>query len=228
MGALLLALARTVPLAWVGVPVGARWAKLLVGAALAAVVLPAAARADGSVPLIVLVIREVTVGLALGLVTAVPFRAAEAAGGIVDAARRKFAHGELARGYRWLALALFGAAGGPAAWVDALGESYAALPVGRPVSDGSGVVIEAVGRLIVAAVELSAPALAATLAASVVIGLLERSAPSLAASGGGRAARDLAGLLAVAASAAAVAAALTGGAGALGREIVQAARSLAG
>lgn len=230
MTALLVAFARTGGFAWLAVPVRPASARLLVGAALALAMAPLAAPPEGAAVALVLA-REAAVGLALGLVASVPLRAAELAGLLTDGARRP------ARGpsgaplgllLRWLALALFAAADGPRLWVTALADGYAALPVARPLEGGAAVAIDAVARLIAEAVTLAAPALAALLVADAALGLVTRAAPSLAPTGTGRAARELAALGALAACAGAVAAALSGGFGALGRELALAARGLAG
>jgi type III secretion protein T len=231
--AALLALARVGPLVWIGLPIPSRAARAILAVVLAAAVIPAATSVEG--PLLLLAAREFAIGATLGLVTAIPFRAAEAAGGLIDGARRPRSDGEpvdtMRRGWLILALAVFAATGGPALWIDALGESYRALPVGTVPVGGAGIAIEAVGRLILAAIEVAAPALAAMLTAELVIGLVARSAPTLvggAHRGGVAAARDLAGILAIAATAVALAASLAGGFGALGKEVVEAARGLGG
>lgn len=222
------ALARTLPLAWLGLPVAPSVARMAVGLALALAVLPAAATTPHDVPLALLLVREITAGLALGLVASIPLRAAETAGGLVDEASRGGQGRSLGRALLVLAVAVFASLGGPLLWVRALGESYAALPVGHAAPGGAPVAIEAVARLIVAAVELASPALAALLAAAVAVGLVARAAPSLVATGGGGSARQLVGLGAIGLSAAALCAALRHGAGSIGDELVAAARALAG
>lgn len=236
MGAMLLALARVGPLAWIGLPVPSRLARAAVAVALAAAVVPGLAGAADAAPLPVLLAHEVAVGLALGLVAAVPFRAAEAAGSLIDGMRTPRAGdrvpGTLRRGYLLAALAVFAAVDGPRRFADALGDSYRALPVApAALPGGAAVTVEAVGRLVLVAVELAAPALAALLAADVLLGLVARAARSLApagARGPGAAARDLAGLAAIAATATALAAALAGGADRMLHDLAAAARALGG
>jgi type III secretory pathway component EscT len=228
--ALLIAFARTGGFAWLAVPVRPAAARLLVGVALALAVAPMAVPPDG-VELALVLAREAAVGLALGLVASVPLRAAEMAGLLTDGARRRSRpdHGApVGALMRWLALALFAAADGPRVWVAALADGYGTLPVGRPLAGGAPVVIDAVARLIVQAVELAAPALAALLVADAALGLVGRASPSLAPTGSGRAARELAAVGALAACAGAVSVALAGGFGALGHELALAARGLAG
>lgn len=232
MTELLVALARTGPLAWLGLPIAPPLVRGVLGVVLALAVLPATAALPADAPLLLLLVREATVGLALGLVASIPLRAAEAAGGLIDQARRPRSRGGLAAslrsGYLLFALAAFASLGGPRLWVDALGESYLALPIGRATVGGAAVAIEAVARLLTAAALLCAPALAALLAADLVIGLLTRSAPSLRATGGGRGARDLAGLAMVAASAGALSLALGGMVDAIQVDLAAAVRALAG
>ena len=82
-------------------------------------------------------------GLLLGVVAALPFAAAEAAGALVDAgvhpwrARRADAgtnRGPLAEAYLLFALALFAAADGPRLVAVAAGRSYLAWPIGHAPS----------------------------------------------------------------------------------------------
>jgi flagellar biosynthetic protein FliR len=222
---LLVALARVGPFVWLGLPFGGRWLRAIVALLLA---LPVAASLSvaGTVPLLV---REAIAGSTLGLVASVPVRAFEAAGALVDRARSPHAR-TFEGAFLLLALALFAAAGGPALWVSALAESYRALPVGGAAIEPAGatMVIEAAGRLVVAAVAWSAPLLAALLAADVLVGLVARAAPSLAPTGAARPARELALLVALAASSTALAAALGGGIARTAEELARAARALAG
>ena len=80
------------------------------------------------------------VGLLLGLVAALPFAAAEAAGALARRGRasvaraargRADARGPLAEAYALFALALFAAADGPRLVAVAAGQSYLAWPIGQ-------------------------------------------------------------------------------------------------
>jgi flagellar biosynthesis protein FliR len=121
--------------------------------------------------------HEVLVGLALGLVAAIPFRALEAAGALQDGARDD-GGGPFGEALGLLGLALFAALGGPLAVARALGESYLALPAGTTLGTGGvDVAIEAGARLVVSAAALAAPALAALLLVEIVAALVVRAQP---------------------------------------------------
>lgn len=182
--ATLLSTARMAPLALVAAPFGRLWAaRAIVGALLVAAVLPAVAAqpaAAGALP------SEIVVGLLLGLVAALPFAAAEAAGALVDAgvhpwrARRLDAtggRGPMADAYALFALALFAAADGPRLVAVAAGKSYAAWPIGHAPSTNEIVAVGA--RLVATAVSLAAPALAAMVVAELALLLVGRVQPAL-------------------------------------------------
>jgi flagellar biosynthetic protein FliR len=169
--------ARALPLVWLVPPSGLRAAKLLVAAGLAALAWPALAAAPA--PSLPMFARELMVGLTLGLVAAVPFRAAEAAGALVGGALGN-ARAALAGAYQLLALALFGALSGPRLLALAWAQSYAAVPVGAPfTSTGIAVAIDAGARLVAAALALAAPVLGALLLADLTGALLLRAQPAL-------------------------------------------------
>jgi len=127
------AAARALPIAAVAPIFGgpSLLARGLVGLLLAALAWPLAARAGVRLDAL-LVAREVTVGLALGLVAAVPFRALEAAGLLHDRARGGIGRGRAALGDTYLlaGLALFAALGGPLLVARGFADSYGALPIG--------------------------------------------------------------------------------------------------
>ncbi|HEX4459633.1 MAG TPA: flagellar biosynthetic protein FliR [Polyangia bacterium] len=178
-----LAAARMVPLALVATPLtGRAWPARLVVAALLVV---------GATPIVLMHPPVVTrwtleplVGLALGLVAALPFAAAEAAGALVDAsvqpwrARAQTDRQPLADAYALLALALFAALGGPAATLRAALGSYVEWPLGAAPSQAELLSIGA--RLVTTAAELAAPALAALLLADLALALVARAQPALA------------------------------------------------
>ena len=238
MNALLVAAARMVPLALVA-PLGPPSVRLLVGAALALVVagagVPSAlATLDGGA-LAVLLVREVAVGVALGLAATVLVLAAELAGALFDGLRGSAVarHGD-AQGLqlfgRLLALALFAALGGPLLMADAVGRSYVALPMmGVTQTPSVGAVIGLGARLLGITVELAAPVLVATLIADLALGLVRRGSPSLArgvGAPGGAAARELMVLGAVLLCSGALVGALSSSALGVGEAVAAAARAL--
>lgn len=229
MTAWIVAAARALPLALV-LPIGPVSVRGIVGLVMAGVVgaaLPGEVRDVGAWGLVV----EGLVGAAIGLAASVPMVAAEAAGLIVDVGVG-WARGRFGRLYGLFALAAFGLAGGPVLVVDALGRSYAAVPPGRVVVGGSAVVIEAVGRIVLASVELAAPVLAALLVAQIGVGLIERAGGAAArrvwSGPGGLTGRMIVGLIAVAVSAGGAAVWLGGGVRGLGGELAATLRLLAG
>jgi flagellar biosynthetic protein FliR len=196
--ATLLAAARMGPLGLVAAPFGRAWlSRGIVAALLVAVVVPAVMAQDAagsalagaplaSLPLSSLPLSslpgEIVVGLLLGLVAALPFAAAEAAGGLVDAGvhpwrARRGERGPLAEAYFLFALALFAVADGPRLVAVAAGKSYVAWPIGRAVT--SAEVLHVGAALVLTAVNLAAPALAAMMVAELALAAVGRVQPSL-------------------------------------------------
>jgi flagellar biosynthesis protein FliR len=186
-GALLVGAARMAPVVALAPPFGRGVAvRAIVGAALVATVWPALIAAPA--PSALWCARELLVGLVLGLLVALPFRAAEAAGALVGDAVALAAPGApqsprrpLADGWALFALALWAALSGPRLAAAGLAESYAAFPVGSaPVAAvGARLVLDAGARLVLAAAALAAPALAALLFADLAAGLALRAQPAL-------------------------------------------------
>ena len=147
--ALGLGAARTIPLAWLvpalGGPRVAAEVRVGLGLMLAVLCLPALASLPlgglGPVGWGLLVARELFVGLTVGLCVGAAFRAAEAAGRLVDLARganlaevlsplsdeRTSPTGDL---YLFLSVIAFLELGGLRLFANALGRSYQAVPVG--------------------------------------------------------------------------------------------------
>jgi type III secretion protein T len=191
--ATLLAAARMGPLALVAAPFGRAWAaRAIVGALLVAAVLPAlaaqsavagaSAAAGPSAAALAALPAEVVVGLLLGLVAALPFAAAEAAGALVDAGihpwrARRGERGPLAETYLLFALALFAVADGPRRVAIAAAHSYVVWPIGHAPSAAQIVGVGA--DLVATAVGLAAPPLAAMLVAELVLVLVARVQPAL-------------------------------------------------
>jgi type III secretion protein T len=179
--ATVLAAARMGPLALVAAPFGRAWgARVIVGALLTAAVVPFVlaqpAAAWTALP------SEILLGLVLGLVAALPFAAAEAAGALVDAGvhpwrARQGERGPLAEAYFLFALALFAAADGPRLVAVAAAKSYVAWPIGHAPALGEVVGVGA--ALVAAAVGLAAPALAAMVVAELFLALVGRVQPAL-------------------------------------------------
>lgn len=194
------AAARMVPLALVATPLtGRAWpARLVVAALLVAGTTPIVLQRSPMTGWT----TEPLVGLALGLVAALPFAAAEAAGALIDAgiqpwrARASTRPGPLADAYALLALALFAALDGPAATLRAALGSYVAWPSGARPTDAELLAVGA--RLVATAAELAAPALAALLLADLALALVARAQPALARAVDAAPLRTLAALLVLA------------------------------
>jgi type III secretion protein SpaR/YscT/HrcT len=194
--------ARTLPIAWLvpafggpGVPAPIR---VGLGLGLAVLCLP---RLAGQVPdagpvlWLALLVREAAVGLTLGFVASLLFRAAEGAGRLTDVFRganlaevispvsggRTSPLGELTA---LLAIVIFLELGGLGHLALALGRSYDAVPVAAvatPTQLGRVVAlaVAASAQMLEAAVGLAAPALVALLLADLVLGLVGRAAPQI-------------------------------------------------
>jgi len=205
--AVVLAAARMGPLALVAAPFSrAWWARAIVGALLVAAVVPAVmAQAPSTAAALP---SEILVGLLLGVVAALPFAAAEAAGALVDGGvhpwrARRGERGPLAEAYFLFALALFAVADGPRLVAVAAGKSYVAWPIGRAPSTAQ--VLGVGAELVATAVAEAAPALAAVLVAELVLALIGRAQPALGRAVDGAPLRALAVLLVAAAGVYAVA-----------------------
>jgi type III secretory pathway component EscT len=202
--------ARTVPLTWLvpalGGPRVAPEARIGLGILLAVLCLPVLAPAVASSPLvalgpvgwIVLAARELFVGLTVGLCVGAAFRAAEAAGRLVDLARganqaevlspmsdeRTSPTGDL---YLFVSVVVFLELGGLRLFANALGRSYEAVPVAgaSPLAFVGGLrpaaalVTATVGKLMESAIGLAAPVLVALWLADVTLGMVGRAAPQI-------------------------------------------------
>lgn len=154
-----------------------------------------ALRAPGLAAWILLAAREVLVGATVGLVVSFFFRAAEAAGGLVDVLRgasfaevlapdsgaRSSPTGAL---YLLLATVIFLELGGIGRLAVALARSYEALPLaGGPGPPGLEsqlqLVLAASAKLLESAVGLAAPVIVALLLADVALGVVGRVTPAL-------------------------------------------------
>jgi type III secretory pathway component EscT len=207
VAALGLGAARTVPLAWLmpalGGPRLAPELRVALGLLLSVLCLPFLLPAAsvtlaglGPVGCLLLVARELLVGLTVGLCAAAVFRAAEAAGRLVDVVRganlaevlaplteeRASPMGEL---YLFLAIVVFLELGGLRGFATALGRSYEAVPLGLTTSPAvalraaAALVTASVGKLLETAVGLAAPVVVAMWLADAALGVVGRAAPQL-------------------------------------------------
>jgi flagellar biosynthetic protein FliR len=194
--------ARTVPVAWMlpafGGPHVPAQVRVGLGLALAVLCLPAlSGRAPQAGPLlwILLLGREVAVGVTLGFVSSLVFRAAETAGRLTDILRganlaevlnpvaeeRTSPLGDVTL---LLAVVIFLELGGLGHVAAALARSYDAVPVAasvRPAGLGqaAGLAMVASGQMLEAALGLAAPALVALLLADLALGAVGRVAPQI-------------------------------------------------
>lgn len=199
-----LALARCLPVTWMVPAFGGRVlmgsVRIGLGVALAALALPAVrapglAEAFGPVPLVLWMLREAAVGVTLALLLSLAFRAAEAAGRLIDVVRGANVAEVLAplSGEResatslltgMLAIVVFLELGGLPRVAEALARSYEVLPVGGWADAASW--RAAIARLVVVAgglvettIGLAAPALVAALLTDVVLAFVARAAPGV-------------------------------------------------
>jgi flagellar biosynthetic protein FliR len=199
--------ARTVPVTWLVSPLGGirlpAPARLAFGLLLAALVEPslsaAAARAGldqvGGLLLGVFLVRELLIGLGIGLCVSFAFRAAEAAGRLVDVLRgaaiaevlaptsdeRSSPVGAL---YLLLATLIFLELGGVPRLLEALLRSYDAVPIARGLTahnlrEAAGVVIVASAKLLEVALALAAPVVVALWLTDLALGMVARVAPQV-------------------------------------------------
>jgi len=205
--ALALGAARTLPLAWLVPALGASrlpvTARVALGLLLSVLCLPSllpvaasTLAATGPVGALLLLGRELLVGLTVGLCAAAVFRAAEAAGRLVDVVRganlaevlaplsdeRASPMGDL---YLMLAIVVFLELGGLRVFAAALGRSYEAVPVGLSASPvialrgAAALVTATVGKLLESALGLAAPVVVAMVLADAALGVIGRAAPQI-------------------------------------------------
>lgn len=199
-----LALARCLPVTWMVPAFGGRVLMASVrvgfGVALALLALPTVlagggASALGPVALAAWMAREAAVGVTLALLLSLAFRAAEAAGRIVDVVRGANVGEVLAplSGERespaslltgMLAVVVFAELGGLPRLAEALARSYEVLPVGgwADATAWRGAIARVMviaGGLLETAVGLAAPIIVAVLLTDVVLGLMARAAPGI-------------------------------------------------
>lgn len=215
--ALALGAARLVPVAWMvpafGGPTLPAHLRLGLGFALAALALPQLLRDLPAAPPIfwvMLLAREVAVGVTLGFVTSTVFRAAEAAGRLTDTLRgATFAEvispfseartSPLGQLNLMLAVVVFLEIGGIGHVAAAIARSYEALPPGTGALPShpaalATLAIATSAKMIEASVALAAPALVALLLVDLVLGAIGRMAPQIPLYFVGMPAKALAGI----------------------------------
>lgn len=199
--ALGLGAARAVPLVWLvpafGGPTLPAQVRLGIGLGLALLCYPMLVGhvpAGGALVWLLLLGREVMVGVTLGFVVSCMFRAVESAGRLTDILRganmaeviaplsegRTSPLGSL---LMLLAVVIFLEIGGLNYLITALARTYEALPVGSSLANlNRGWAVAAVtasAKLIESAVGLAAPAIVALLLVDVTLGILGRVAPQV-------------------------------------------------
>jgi flagellar biosynthesis protein FliR len=209
-GALLavgLGAARTVPVTWLVSPLGGArlpaTARVALGLLLAALAAPAlggaAARAGldraGGIFLGVVLVREVLIGLGVGLVASFAFRAAEVAGRLVDVLRGASMAEVLvptsderaspvAALYVLLATLVFLELGGVPRLLAALLASYEAVPLAGGLAaanlrGAAWVVAAASAKLLAVGLALAAPVVVALWLTDLALGMVARVAPQV-------------------------------------------------
>ena len=166
----------------------------------------------GSVGLAVTIVREASIGLALGFVIQALIAGAELAGHLTSH-QIGFTYGAtidpqsgvrntmLAMLYASLATLAFLAVNGHHAVLRALAASYTAIPIGGGAVDAALVtsVRDILGMVFVVGLRLAAPVIVVLLIVEIAVGLISRSAPSLSFMVIGYPIRVIVGLLVVAA-----------------------------
>jgi len=186
------------------------WLRLGLAALLAALVAPVIAAAPEARPAL-LIPKELAVGVVLAVLAAVPFWAAQAAGAVADAGAGL--GGRLADLMLLFAAVVFFSVDGHLLLVRALAASYDAVPLAATPPLGPAVtsaVIDSTAHLVLAAVGLAAPVLAALLVADVGLALAARPGRGIAVSDAATALRGYAAAFAVLASLGALALAIRG------------------
>jgi flagellar biosynthetic protein FliR len=195
--------ARTVPVAWMvpafGGPGAPAPVRVGLGLGLAVLCLP---RLAGQIPTqagpalwLLLLARELAVGLTLGFVASLIFRAAESAGRLGDLLRgADYAEvisplsgartSPFGQATALLAIVIFLELGGLGHLAAALGRSYDAVPIAASAAPAqlgrvATLVLAASAQMLEAALGLAAPVLVALLLADLVLGVIGRAAPQL-------------------------------------------------
>jgi type III secretory pathway component EscT len=232
---------RTVPITWMVPTFGGSHVpaevRIALGILLAFLGLPhltagvdgAGLVAAGPLVLVLVLARELAIGVTVGLVASFVFRAAEMAGRLADVMRganmaevlvptsdeRTSPTGNL---FLFVTTVIFLELGGLGRMMTALLRSYEAIPLGLAGSasgmrGATAVVIAASAKLIEAAVGLAAPVIVALLLADVALGAIARAAPQIPVYFVGMPLKALLGVGVVLVGLGALEGALTGGLG---------------
>lgn len=144
--------------------------------------------------IVVLVLKEVTVGLVIGVVLGVPFWAAAAAGDILDVQRGSNSanlmdplslteEGINGRLFSLIMVALYYGSGGLKVVLGVVYDSYSIWPAGQltPVFAASAgqLIVGLVGTVVSMGLMLAAPLVLSLLVADLVLALVSRSAPQI-------------------------------------------------
>jgi type III secretion protein SpaR/YscT/HrcT len=156
---------------------------------------PADLSAIGAVTLAALALKELAIGVVLAFLASLPFFAAEAAGRMVDTARGAnmaevmvpqtgTQSSPLGDFSLQLAVIVFFAVDGHLLFLRALAASYEAIPpLGFPpaaaLHGASELAVDATGRMLLAALGLAAPVLAALFLTDLALGLVNRVSPQI-------------------------------------------------
>ncbi len=176
--------------------------------------------------LVMAIAREAAIGAATGFLAALPFRAVESAGRLVDALRganlAELLSPELgartsptAELYLRLTTVWFLASGAYRGVIFALADGFDRLPLAgaHPPLGGPRAAIAATGAVLEGATGIALPALASLLLADLTLGLVGRAAPSLGLQGVLMSGRALIGVVVTALSLGAVLATVARGVG---------------
>lgn len=203
-GLLVVGAARTIPLVWsvpvFGGPAFPWQLRLAFGAGMAWLSWPLLAGRGMPETVgawIMLVTREILVGVVMGFACAAVFRAAEAAGGLMDVARGGMVVSIPGPGAEegtstpvgvlllLLACTIFCQIDGLGHVAVALARSYEAIPIAAPLSvaptarGAALLAVAASGKLIESVIALAAPVLLALLLADLVLGVVGRLVPGI-------------------------------------------------
>jgi flagellar biosynthetic protein FliR len=163
------------------------------------------------VALFLIVLRELAIGLALGLAVRALISGAEMAGHI-SGYQLGFSYGSivdpqsgvrnnmLASLYGNLALLTFFATNGHHQLIRAMGASYTMMPIGPGHVDGSlaAIVTEMLGAVFIVGIRLALPVIVVMLFVELAMGLVSRAAPAINLMVGGMPLRVLVGLIVIA------------------------------
>lgn len=203
-----LTLARVLPIIalapFLGSPKGVPMAvRMMFGIALVAIFLPQnLMHAKGELPFnftfVMLLIKELFMGIIIGFFAAIPFYIAQMAGGLIDHQRGASAlqvtdpttqtqTGPIGSLYNYVLIALFFSLGGPFIFLNGLGTSFQLIPVDGFINGTlfswntlfGKTIINLLSSTMTLAIQLSAPALIGILLTDMFLGIANRLAPQV-------------------------------------------------